>query len=64
MLLELNAGKLLHTAYGLDGDNIVLSSALELENLDTNELEAVLADVDMALAEHVPSLHELVQNPA
>jgi hypothetical protein len=60
MLLELNASSLLHAAFGLEGDAIVLAAALELENVDPNEIEAALADIDMALAEHVPSLRELV----
>ena len=63
-LLELNATELLHAAYAIDGDLIVLGSALELDNLDLNELEAVLADLDMAIAEQVPALHELAQQKA
>ena len=63
-LLELNASDLLHAAYGLEGASIVLSAALEMDNLDLNELEAVLADVGMALANHVPSLREMVQKKA
>ena len=58
-LLELNAGGLLHSAFGIESGQIVLTAALELQNLDTNELEAVLADLDVALAEHVPSLVSL-----
>ena len=58
-LLVLNATALVHTAYGIEGKNIVLSAALELQNLDLNELEAVLADLDMALANQVPTLREL-----
>ncbi len=57
-LLEYNATDLMHVSYGLDHDTVVLSTALELENLDLNELEAVLSDVDLALARHVPSLRE------
>jgi hypothetical protein len=60
-LLELNGGDLLFAAYALEGKDIVLGAALELDNLDLNEIEAVLADVDVALAEHVPALRELVQ---
>jgi hypothetical protein len=60
-LLELNASALVHSAYGLERDLIVLSSALELESLDLNELEAVLADMDVALSEHVPLLRKMVQ---
>jgi hypothetical protein len=59
-LLELNASALLHSSFGLEGDSIVLAAALELESLDPNEIEAALADMDMALAEHVPALRELV----
>ncbi|HLV68246.1 MAG TPA: CesT family type III secretion system chaperone [Polyangiaceae bacterium] len=61
-LLELNAVELLHAAYGLEGDRIVLGAALELATADPGELEAVLGDVDLALAEQVPVLHELVRH--
>src|SRR3954462_7398270 len=57
-LLVLNATALVHAAYGIEGENIVLSAALELKNLDLNELEAVLSDLDMALATQVPTLRE------
>ena len=57
-LLQYNATDLMHVSYGVDGDQVVLSAALELENLDLNELEALLSDVDLALARHVPSLSE------
>jgi hypothetical protein len=60
-LLEFNAQRLLHAAYGLENDTIVLSAALALANLDLNELEAVLADVDVALAEQVPELRAMAQ---
>jgi hypothetical protein len=60
-LLELNATRLVHASYGLDGNTIVLSSALELENLDFNELEATLDEIDVALAEQVPELARLAQ---
>lgn len=59
-LLELNATDLVHAAYGLDGGSIVLSAALAADNLDLNELEAALADIGMALSEHVPELRDLV----
>ena len=61
-LLELNASALLHAAFGLEGDQIVLAAALELDSLDLNELEAVLADIDVALGEHVPVLRSMVQS--
>ncbi len=58
-LLTLNASALVHTSFGLEDDNVVLTSALELENLDYNELEALLDELDVTLAQHVPQLSEL-----
>src|SRR5215472_15821781 len=58
-LLQLNAKALVHSSYGLEEDRIVLSNALELENLDFNELEATLDEMDLALAQQVPELAEL-----
>jgi hypothetical protein len=60
-LLELNASGLVHAAFAIENAQIVLTAALPLENLDSNELEAVLADLDMALGEHVPALVELAK---
>jgi hypothetical protein len=60
-LLELNATDLLHAAYAIEASRVVLTAALELENLDMNELEAVLADMGMALSKHVPALRELMK---
>lgn len=58
-LLTLNARALVHTSFGLEDSRIVLVSALELENLDYNELEATLDEIDVTLAQQVPSLAEL-----
>src|SRR5687768_2967387 len=58
-LLEFNATGLVHAAYGLEGETMVLSAAFELESVDPNEIEAALSDMDMALAEQVPVLREL-----
>lgn len=58
-LLEYNATDLMHSSYGLENGTIVLSAALALENLDVNELDATLSDIDLALARHVPTLHDL-----
>jgi hypothetical protein len=58
-LLTYNATDLVHAAYALQDDEIVLTSGQPLENLDLNELAAVLSDVDIALARHVKSLRQL-----
>ncbi|HEX3772806.1 MAG TPA: CesT family type III secretion system chaperone [Polyangiaceae bacterium] len=60
-LLVLNATALVHAAYGIERERIVLSAALELKNLDLNELEATLADLDLAISNHVPELRALGQ---
>jgi hypothetical protein len=56
MLLELNANEMLHAAYGVEGANIVISDALELENLDYNEFQATVDDILLAVAKHYPKL--------
>jgi hypothetical protein len=58
-LLSLNAKTLVHTSFGLEDDNVVLTSALELENLDYNELEATLEEIEFTLVSQVPTLSEL-----
>jgi len=58
-LLTLNAKALVHTSFGLEDERIVLVAALELENLDYNELEATLDEIDVTLAQQVPQLAEL-----
>lgn len=60
-LLQFNAKSLVHGSYGLEEDRIVLSAALELENLDFNELEATLDELDVALAQQVPELAKLTK---
>jgi len=60
-LLELNARQLVHTNYGLEDRHVVLSSALELENLDFNEIQATLDEIDVALAQQLPLIAETAQ---
>lgn len=56
-VLQFNT-ELVHGAYGLEGEDIVLTSAHELENLDFNEFQASFDDIVLALASHVPVLAE------
>jgi hypothetical protein len=58
-LLTLNAKSLIHTSFGVEDTRIILASALELENLDYNELEATLDEIDVTLAQQVPALAEM-----
>lgn len=55
-LLELNATDLVHGAYGIEEDDVILSEALELENLDFSEFQATVDAIGMAAAGHVEEL--------
>ncbi|HEU4799713.1 MAG TPA: YbjN domain-containing protein [Gemmatimonadales bacterium] len=55
-LLEFNARDLVHGSYGLEGDHVVLTDALELEDLDYSEFEASFDSVTLALASHLGAL--------
>ena len=52
-LLELNASDLLHGAYGIEGDSIVLTEAMELSHLDYEEFLASYESMTLALASHL-----------
>ena len=52
-LLELNASDLLHGAYGIEGDSIVLTEAMELAHLDYEEFLASYESMTLALASHL-----------
>jgi hypothetical protein len=55
-LLNLNASDLVHGAYGISEDAVVLTCTLQMENLDYNELQSVLDDFSLALANHYEKL--------
>ena len=56
MLLEFNARDLVHGSYGIEGDHIVLTDALELTDLDYSEFEASVDSLSLALASHLSAL--------
>jgi hypothetical protein len=55
-LLELNARDMVHGAYGLEGDTIVLIDTLEYETMDYVEFRATLDALSLALTQHYPIL--------
>jgi hypothetical protein len=59
-LLELNASEILHGSYGIEENNIVISDALELEDLDFSELRSSYESMVLAAASHMSVLAELV----
>ena len=59
-LLELNASDIVHGSYGIEENDIVLSDALELEDLDYSELRSSYESMVMAASSHVQELAGLI----
>ncbi len=59
-LLELNANDMIHGAYGLEEGAVVVTAALQLENLDYNEFQSTLDDLGLAVSNHYPELSKIV----
>ena len=55
-LLELNAGDMIHGAYGLEGDKIVIIDTLEYGTMDFEDFRASLDAISLALTQHYPIL--------
>ncbi len=55
-LLTLNVADMMHGAYGLEDQKVVISDALQLENLDFNEFQATIEDIALAVVSHHPML--------
>lgn len=60
-LLELNASELVAGAYGIDGDDVMITDTLQLENLDFNEFQASIESLVMAIHNHYPALREYME---
>lgn len=54
-LLELNED-LLHCAYGLQGKQLLMSGAAQVETLDFNEFQAMIDDMSMGFDRHLDDL--------
>jgi len=55
-LLELNTSDLVHGAYGLEGDEVILTDSLELADLDYSEFLASLESLSLAVTSHAQQL--------
>jgi hypothetical protein len=62
-LLELNANDVIHGAYGLEEDELVLTETLHLENLDFPGLQASLESIMMAASGHMERIRALAAAP-
>ncbi len=59
-LLELNASDIVHGSYGIEENDVVLSDALQLEDLDYTELRSSYESMVMAASSHVQELAGLI----
>ena len=58
LLLELNATNMIHGAYGIEGDNVVLIDTLQSESLDFNEFQASLDALVLASTQDYQKLKD------
>lgn len=58
-LLELNATDVVHGAYGIEEDELILSDTLEMETLDFHELQASMESMEMAAVGHMERIRAL-----
>ena len=61
-LLELNATSVVHGAFGIENNAVVLVGALELENLDPNEFQAIVDSFSLAVSSNHEELTTLLNN--
>ncbi len=58
-LLELNASEVVHGAYAIEGDELILSDTHELETLDFHELQASIESMELAASSHEHTIRRL-----
>ena len=56
LLLELNATQMIHGAYGIEDDSIVLIDTLQGENMDLNEFQSTLDSLSLAISQDYQKL--------
>lgn len=60
-LLRLNSESMVHGAYALEGNNVIIVDTLQAENLDFNEFQASIDSIYMALANDYNKLKEFIK---
>jgi CesT_Tir_1 len=58
-LLEFNATDIVHGAYGIEENELILSDTLELATLDFEELQASVESLQYAVSSHVSRIRDL-----
>jgi hypothetical protein len=61
-LLRLNSEDLIHGAYALQDDSVIILDTLEDQTLDLEEFQASLDAIGLALSQHYPILSEYRTN--
>jgi hypothetical protein len=59
-VLELNANDLLHGAYAIENNSLVIIDTLQAENLDKNEFQSTIDSIGLALMQHYDLLTKFV----
>lgn len=57
-LLQLNSSDLLHGAYAVEGEDVVIVDTLEYDTMDLGDFQASLDAIGLALVQHYPVLSE------
>lgn len=57
-LLKLNGSDMVHGAYAIEGENIIIVDTLQVDTLDLEEFQASLDVISFALANHYTVLQE------
>jgi len=63
-LLELNANDVIHGAYALDKNKIILIASLQYSSMDFEDFRAALDSFSLALTQHYPILSVYRDKPA
>lgn len=58
-LLQLNASDVVHGAYGVEENELIISDTLELETLDFHELRASMESIELAAMSHMDRIRAL-----
>lgn len=51
-VLRMNASDLVHTAYAVEGEHLILSNSFILDTLDLEEIQAAIDEFGLALIQH------------
>jgi hypothetical protein len=62
-LLKLNATDVIHGAYALEGDSVILMNTLVAETMDIEEFQATLDAIGLALVQHYEILAKYRSGP-